>query len=249
MANLNDVVFIKGNGGLQRKAGDTDYVSGLLIYDEKFLDNASFTTNGISTFTITNRIIAFNRMSEVEAVGLTETNVLAKEYWYQIREYFRLNPNGKLFVGLYNDTTKLGSPVALSFSEIYTMQVFAQGEIRQIGVYNTKNVYDTAQVELVQGVCATCETDHMPLSAIYGADFTGTTFNDLTALDSLRALSTPSPKVSVTLLQDGGLTGAALYTSEFNSSSWCFTRSYISFICTRINSLDSKIQYCIRWRT
>lgn len=217
MANLNDIIFIKGQGGLARVAGDTDYVSGLLIYDEKFLDTASFITNGITTFTNTNRIIAFDRMADVTATGLSETNVLAKEYWYQIKEYFRVNPNGKLFVGLYNDTTKLGSPTALTFEQIYTMQVFAEGEIRQIGVYNTKSDYSTAQVELIQGVCAECETDHMPLSAVYGANFVGSIFTDLTALDSLRSLSTVSPKVSVTLLQDGANVGKALFTSEGNS--------------------------------
>jgi len=239
MANLNDIVFIKGNGGLGRTAGDTDYVSGLLIYDAKFKDNTTFTTNGITTFTQTNRIISFNRMSDVIATGLSETNVLAKEYWYQINEYFRINPTGKLFVGLYNDTTKLISPVALNFNEIYTMQVFAEGEIRQIGVYNTKNDYDTAQVELVQGVCATCETDHMPLSAVYGADFTGSTYSDLTTLDSLRTLSTVSPKVSVTLLQDGNNVGKALFTSEGNS---------IPAVGALVGAISaSKVQESIAW--
>jgi hypothetical protein len=214
---LNDVIFIKGQGGLGRTAGDTDYVSGLLIYDVKFLDNASFTTNGITTFTSTNRIISFNRIADVEATGLTETNTLVKEYWYQIKEYFRANSTGKLFVGLYNDTTKNLVPSSLTFDEIYTMQVFAEGEIRQIGVYNTKNTYSTGDVELIQSVAAECETDHMPLSCVYGANFNTSAFADLTTLDSLRTLSTPSPKVSVVLLQDGANVGKSLFTSEGNS--------------------------------
>jgi len=211
---LNDVIFIKGTGGLGRVAGANDYISALLIYDEKFVDNASFIANGLNTFTETNRIIDFNRMSDVEETGLTETNLLTKEYWYQIKEYFRIAPTGKLYVGLYNDTTKDTVPSNLNFQEVYTMQVFAEGELRQIGVYNTKNTYTTGDVELIQGVANTAEINHMPLSCIYGSDISTA---DLTTLDSLRSLSTPSPKVSVTLLQDGANVGAALAISEGNS--------------------------------
>ena len=212
---LNDVIFKKGNGGLGRSLGAEDYISALAIYDEKFLDNASFIANGIATFTATNRIVEINRLEDIEDLGIKETNSLMKEYWYQIKEYFRLNSNGKLFVGLFNDTTKDLVPAALTFNEIYTMQVFALGVIRQMGIMNVKNAFATASVELIQGVCALCEERHFPLSTVYGADFSAVV--DITTIGSLKTLSTVSPNVSVVILQDGGNVGNALFVSEGNS--------------------------------
>jgi len=212
---INNVSFVKGNGGLGRTLGDTDYISGIVIYDAKFLSTVTLVANGVNTFTETNRIIKFNRLSDVELTGITSTNTLVKEYWYQISEFFRTAGNVDLYIGLFNDTVKLGTPIALTFAEVNTVQVFANGEIRQIGVYNTQNTYASGSVELLQGIANTLATNNMPLSIVYGSNIKATA--DVTDLADLRALSTVSPNVSVVILQDGANVGAALYTSEANS--------------------------------
>jgi len=212
---MNDVIFIKSEGGLGRTSPEQDYISGIAFYDAKFKDNTTFTTNGVTTFTATNRIIKFNRLSDFEKIGITSTNALTKEYWYQVSEYFRITGNADLYVGLFNDTVKESTPVALTFNEAYLMQIFAQGEIRQFGVYNTKNIYASGDVEKVQAIATLCTTEHMPASFIYGSNIKAT--SDLTTLASLKTLSTVSPNVSVVIAQDGAGVGSTLYTSEGTS--------------------------------
>lgn len=212
---MNDVRFIKGNGGLGKTLSDADGIAGIVIYDAKFLNNAGFIANGLTVFTEAKRIIKFNRLTDVEAVGITSTNSLMKEYWYQISEFFRTAGNVDLYIGLYNDTAKLGTPIALTFTEVNLVQTFAAGEIRQIGVYNTKNTFAYGDVELLQGVANTLATNNMPLSIVYGSNIKATA--DVTTLHDLRNLSTVAPNVSVVILQDGANVGAALYVSEGNS--------------------------------
>jgi hypothetical protein len=52
-----------------------------------------------------------------------------KTMHYHISEYFRIQPKGNLFVGIY------AVPSTYTFSEIATIQNFANGKIRQIGVF------------------------------------------------------------------------------------------------------------------
>ena len=57
---LNDIVFIKGQGGLGRPLEGEDYISGLLIY----------TANLPTGFTTTNRVKSFGSVSEAVAAGI-----------------------------------------------------------------------------------------------------------------------------------------------------------------------------------
>jgi len=208
---MNDIIFIKGAGGLGRVAGAQDYLSGLVFYDEEFETTSQMVALGISTFTDTSRIHDYSSLSAFEtATGMTETNLPTKLYWYQVREYFRLNPTGKVYIGLFTDTSQIGVPVAVDFEEINTLQTYADGTLRQVGVLLQSNTFATSDVELIQGICDTLEDEHMPLSVIYGAD--SDTISTGSFAD-LRDLSTVSPNVSVMIGQDGDNDGAALFTS------------------------------------
>jgi len=76
------------------------------------------------------------------------------------------------------------------------MQLLAQGKIRQIGVLSEK-AYATADLAAIQTIADALETDHMPISVVYGADFSG---EDLTTMDDLRART--ERKVSVVIAAD-----------------------------------------------
>jgi len=210
---MNDIIFIKGAGGLNRTALSNDPISGLAFYDVNFENTASISALGITLFTDTARINSFKSLREFEdATAITSATTFdnAKLVWYHVKEYFRFNSGGELYVGLFYNTVLDGTPVALDFSEIYDMQIFADGSIRQLGIVNSENTFTTGDVELAQAQATILETEHMPLSIVFGQN---TKALALTALPDLKALSTVSPNVSVVIAQDGDNMGFDLYTA------------------------------------
>ncbi len=120
--------------------------------------------------------------------------------WYHISEYFRIQPKGNLWVGIY------AIPGTYTFSEVQTIQIAASGKIRQMAVYAEAQQFATAQLTALQAIAATLETTHMPLSILYAADFVGLT---LSALTDLNLLS--DQKVSAVIGQDRGALGYILF--------------------------------------
>jgi len=128
---------------------------------------------------------------------------------YHISEFFRLQPQGVLYVGFY------AVPSPYVFTEISYMQTFAGGTIRQIGVFkDPAAAYATADLTAINTVCVTNDTAHKPLSAIYGADLSGTA--DISALTDLSLLT--ANKVSDCIAQDGAAQGNYLFLTTGKSS-------------------------------
>lgn len=130
-------------------------------------------------------------------------------YYYHISEFFRLQPKGQLYVGFF------ATPSAYTFSEVQDMQNYANGKIRQIGVFKTIGVaasYGTEVVSL-QAQCNILSGLHKPLSVVYAADIT--TFTDLTTLPDLA--TTNCPNVSVVISQDAAGQGSFLYKTSTKS--------------------------------
>lgn len=194
---LNDITFIRGAGGLGRPLAGEDYISGLVFY----LTNANLP----SGFSITDRVKQVFSTAEAEALGITKGSATNGVLWYHIDEFFRVQPSGQLYIGIYDSAS-------VDLSVIETVQNFANGKIRQIGVFNTA-AFATAAVTALQVSATALETAHKPLSVLYAADLTGVaaiaSFNDLTTL--------ASKNVTVIAGEDGGADGAALAVSEGNS--------------------------------
>jgi hypothetical protein len=135
----------------------------------------------------------------------TVSGVASKQaiWHYHISEFFRLQPKGVLYVGFY------AVPNSYTFTEVTTMQNFAGGKIRQIGVFkDPASAYSSGDLTALNTEIVTnCDGNHKPLSAIYAADLSGT--SDFTTLTDLNTLS--ANKVSVVVSQDGGALGAFLY--------------------------------------
>lgn len=126
---------------------------------------------------------------------------------YHISEYFRIQPKGNLYVGIYATSD------ATTFASVTLMQNYAGGKIRQIGIYQKTTAFATSQCATLQAILVTNYTNHKPLEAIYQADFSGT--SDLTTLANLRLLS--APNVTVTLGQDGAGVGRGLWLATGKS--------------------------------
>lgn len=124
-------------------------------------------------------------------------------WYYHINEFFRQQPTGVLYVGFY------AVPGTYDFTEITAMQNYANGTIRQIGVYKDGAAYATADITAIQAVCAANDAAKKPLSAVYVGNLAAVT--DISTLADLNSLD--APKVSTCIAQDGAALGAFLWTT------------------------------------
>jgi len=185
------ITFNRGAGGLGRPLPGFDHVSGIVFYNDNYP----------SGFDSDNQVKAVFSLEEAEALGITEDGANHKEEWYQIREYFRLQPKGELWVGIF--------PVpagAYDFAEVDTVQAKAEGKVRQIAVVTAIEGVVTGDVTTLQGKLAGQFNLYRPLIGLISFDISGV--SDLSTLSDLRTLS--APLVSVVIGQDGNGKGAAL---------------------------------------
>ena len=109
-------------------------------------------------------------------VGAFSGGVASKlyQYWYQISEYFRIQPNGVLWVYFAN------VPSTLNFNEVYDLQVFAQGAIRKLGIFangiaaiTTVTQADLNSIGAKMNQCATANIPYW--NVLYSCDIMATT--------------------------------------------------------------------------
>ena len=132
------------------------------------------------------------------------------QYHYYISEFFRIQPNGILWVGFYptSDTT---------FASIQTMASQANGTIRQFMFNSTATSTATmlSEIDLIQAQGVVLFNNYTPASFLYSPNFNGIT--DLSTLPNIRAKS--DNYVSVVIGQDGGGQGAWLSLTTAKSIS------------------------------
>jgi hypothetical protein len=128
------------------------------------------------------------------------------QWHYHISEYFRIQPKGELYIGMY------GVPSTYDFSDVQTVQNYATGKIRQFAVFCDGTTYTSAKVQAAQTIAATLETAHMPCSILVTFDYSAATLSALADLSGLN-----SPKVSVVIGQDGFATGYRIYKATGRS--------------------------------
>jgi hypothetical protein len=123
---------------------------------------------------------------------------------YHISEYFRLQPQGVLYVGLYD--LPAGT---YDYAEVTDLIDFSAGEIKQVGVYAPLDTLDAASVTALDAILMTAAADDKPCSGILTANFNGT------ALSALPTLASNSDyRVSVDIAQDGAELGYRLYKAN-----------------------------------
>lgn len=125
---------------------------------------------------------------------------LKATWYYHISEFFRINPTGELYLGMY------AVPTTYDFTDLLLVQNFANGEIRQFAVYTDGTTYTSGKVQAAQTVAAQMETEHKPCSILLTFNYAAAT---LSALADLATLN--SNKVSVVIGQDGFAQGYTLY--------------------------------------
>lgn len=128
---------------------------------------------------------------------------------YHISEYFRLQPKGKLYVSL-QATADVGT-----FAKITDIQDFAQGEIKQLGIYDKSAAFSTSNCNAIQSkVTALAALDKPISSVIFAGEISGTA-NLASFTTNLKLLS--DPQVSVCIGQDGAAKGFKLFKATGKS--------------------------------
>lgn len=154
MGTLNDVVINKLSGGLGRRNPSQDMVSGLLF-------DGDTTPGGLTQ----NNVFRLASIDDAEALGINEGyDVNGQSAYYQIQQYFRLNPSGDLFIMATTATSYV--EVAGKAQE---MQETADGEIRQMAIIfsGTASFADTKTAALEAQVQADAAyADYMPFEVL-----------------------------------------------------------------------------------
>lgn len=158
-----------------------------------YLDNATTPLKVTITGTVTGTITQFDG-GEYSELALIH---------YHVSEFFRMQPQGKLYIGLFD------VPNTFDGAEVSEMQIFTEGEIRQIGIYYKGDQFDVSYINSIQEVCDDMFSQQMPLIVIMGADIVGLSLSALTDL-SLRSCK----DVSLCISQDGKNLGYRLFKAS-----------------------------------
>lgn len=141
------------------------------------------------------------------------TTVLGIASWidilyYNIAEYFRLQPKGELYVGLYVEESS-----TYAFADMTTMISYAQGAIKQFSVYQNNVAWATAQATALQAISTAATAVYKPVQIVFSPEISGTA-----SVASLTDISTlTAPNVSVSIAQDGYNDGYKLWKATAKS--------------------------------
>ena len=197
---LGQITFTRTNGNLNIPLPGEDYISALLVYGSKPVPFGSADTLPVYS------------VKEAEELGLDKTFNAGVPH-YHVKEYFRINPRGKLqlMVATSTSAAQADSSETQDFESLATLQRATEGEIRQVAVFVT-DTFAESQVTALQAIATLLEGENMPLSILYAADFTALTKDTLPDLSGSDAKN-----VSVVVGEDGAGDGAALVTATGKS--------------------------------
>lgn len=246
---LNDITFQKANGGLGRNAGSDDVISGLIFagmgfsfgtaagnlkgFDTAAVDNQNTATAFARKFTYPEQLedagIVFTKPGEGSGNNgaLSDIEKAKNMLHYHITEFFRMNPEGELYV-----MVKAGSTTVAAV-DIATLQTYAGGNIRQVGVFNATQL----TVPDVQAQCKALEDAHRPLSVVL--TYNGKEDADLATL-----------KANINLAVDGQCNVSLLIGCDMDTDLVAALGDYSYYGCIGLcvgAVSKAKVHECIAW--
>lgn len=149
---LNNVTFIKKNGGIPGQPLTQDHISGMAIFG---------TVSGVTA----GNTYQFFNAQEAEDEGFTG------DYLERIEEYFRMNNQGNLYVGVFQESD--------DDDKVKELQNVAEGTIRQCLVIRDTEAFSDSLVSSLQAVADELEANYRPTQFVLEADFSAYTPSDI----------------------------------------------------------------------
>ena len=214
------------NGNVPKSLPGEDHVTGFVAYLAAADIPASFKTE---------RVQALSTIDAAEAAGITDdaASWAVRVIHYQLSEIYRLNPAVSLYVAIFEKP----QGAAQTFAEIKTVQNFAAGRIRQMGVWCGDRTLSADDLTALQGVADALAEEEAELSIIYApkVDAVGSMPANLAGENKCR--------VSVVIGQAGSGTGAELFGDKAN-----LAKASVSGLGVVMGLLSrAKVHQCIAW--
>jgi hypothetical protein len=198
---LSKIQFKQQDGNLFAAQEGEDHISALIFDVNTFPTSSSNTGKDGDVYEVFSP-------KEAETLGFKPYDVNGDNYeagvpHYHISEYFRMKPNGHLFIGVRDMAT------AGNFGFVKDVQRVAQGRVRQVGVYTKQKLFtagaqdtDPYILRLVpdlQNVADALDIDNMPLDITLQANMTN--INTVTTTDPVTGEVTVSGSTVTNLTQ------------------------------------------------
>lgn len=214
------------NGNVPKSLPGEDHVTGFVAYLAAADIPASFKTE---------RVQALSTIDAAEAAGITEDAASwgVRVLHYHLSEIYRLNPAVSLYVAIFEKP----QGATQTFAEIKTVQNFAAGRIRQIGVWCGDRTLSADDLTALQGVGEALAEEEAELSIVYAPKVA--TVKQL----AVNLAGEGKCRVSVVIGQAGSGTGAELYKDKANAA-----KSSVSGLGVVMGLLSrAKVHQCIAW--
>lgn len=150
------LTITRTNGNVPKTLQGEDHITGLVVYLTEAETPESFKTE---------RVQALSTIDAAEAAGITSDSASwsVKVLHYHLSEIYRTNPAVSLYVGIFEKP----QTDTLTFAEIKTVQNFAGGSIRQIGVWCGDRNMNADDITTLQGIGDTLAEQAAELSILY----------------------------------------------------------------------------------
>lgn len=214
------------NGNVPKSLPGEDHVSGFVAYLAAADIPEAFKTEHVQPL---------STIDAAEAVGITDDAASwgVRVLHYHLSEIYRLNPAVSLYVAIFEKP----QGTAQTFAEIKTVQNFAAGRIRQIGVWCGDRTLSADDLTALQGVGDALADEEAELSIVYAPKVA--TVKQL----AVNLAGENKCRISVVIGQAGSGTGAELYKDKANAA-----KSSVSGLGVVMGLLSrAKVHQCIAW--
>jgi len=203
------------SGGTATGAIATALATSINALTKKHGYSATDSTNDVLLTAPTGLGVAINAGTNLESAQTTAGGTItttqftsgvgsiARVMHYDISEFFRMQPKGILYVGIYAAGT-------YDATQITTIQNYANGEIRQIGVRLQAVSFATSQITTTQSITTALRTAKKPLSVVLHPNMASVTLSSISDISLLT-----SSDVSVVIGEDANY-NQALYSNTKN---------------------------------
>jgi hypothetical protein len=171
---LNDIIFQRQNGGMGRTAASEDPISGLIISLDGKLSALPVELDTVGSLGIA-KLLFYEQLEQTYGITRVAEPVADADYAanvidYHVQEFFRISPEGTLYLAV-KLTGEVGG------ADVAALQNYAIGKLRQAGILTQ----GLSKLTEYQTAAATLETEHKPLSVVITPNGDGQTLATYTA--------------------------------------------------------------------